>query len=259
MSEALATYWKKYKAISPWVAMYAYAVTFVLWGIIFLDPHVDRAIIAAVVIPTGLILDYALHKLQTGKPNWQSALITSSIVTLLMPPDINLGIAFLAIALAIASKHFILVSKRHVFNPAGFGVAMTAAIFGYSLGWWPDSFLWLTLAFGLLNVWRVKKFPQIISFTVVYIVLLTLVAGFPSGSLTYSDLGTQTLPIALPVFFILFMLPEPMTSIQPKWKQIQFGALAAIGAVGFSYVSILAGAAVIWGLLVANIFARLRR
>lgn len=257
--DMLATYWKRYKAISPWVAMYAYVVTFVLWGIVFLEPHTERALIAAVVIPTGVLLDYVFHKLQTGRPNWQSALITSSIVALLMPPDINLGIAFLAVALAIISKHFILVNQKHVFNPAGFGVAVTAAVFGYSLGWWPDSFLWLTLAFGLLNVWRVKKFPQILSFVVVYIVLLTVLAGFPSGSLTYSDPGTQTLPLALPLFFILFMLPEPVTSLQPKWKQIQFGALAAIGAVGFGFVPVIAGAGVIWGLFLGNIFARVKR
>lgn len=244
--------------------MAAYMAFFVVWGIVFLPSHADRALIAAVVIPAGVLLDYALHKLQTGRPNWQSALITSCIVTVLMPPGVNPGVALLAVALAIGSKHFVLVkagaeSKRHVFNPAGFGVAVTAALFGYSLGWWPDSFLWLVLAFGLLNVWRVRKFTQVLSYAVVYIVLITATAGFPSGSLVFSDFGTQTLPLALPYFFVLFMLPEPVTSLQHRWGQIQFGALAAAVAVGASYVPSLAGAAVIWGLLAANFFARLHR
>jgi hypothetical protein len=262
MTEALSL-WQRYKRISPWTAMAAYMAFFVAWGIIFLPAHADRALIAAVVIPVGMLLDYALHKLQTGKPNWESALITSSIVTVLMPPGVNPGIALLAVALAIGSKHFILVgakdSKKHIFNPAGFGVAVTAALFGYSLGWWPDSFLWLTLAFGLLNIWRVRKFTQIIAFAVTYIVLITATAGFPSGSLAFSDFGTQTLPLALPYFFMLFMLPEPVTSLQHRWGQIQFGALAALVAVGVSYVPALAGAAIIWGLLAANFFAHLAK
>ena len=252
MPNALARYWKKYKAISPWTAMAAYMATFVAWGILFLPPAGPRALLAAVVIPAGLLLDYALHRLQTGRPNWRSALITSAIVTVLMPPDVNLGVALLAVALAIGSKHFLLVgaksAKRHVFNPAGFGVAVTAALFGYSLGWWPDSFLWLALAFGLLNVWRVRKFTQVLAYTVVYLALITLTAGFPFGWLPY--------------FFMLFMLPEPVTSLQHRWGQIQFGALAAAVAFGVSYLPVLSGAAVIWGLLAANVFAfvvRLRR
>lgn len=262
MSGTLATYWQKYKAISPWTAMTAYVATFVLWGIAFLEPQADRAVLAAVVIPTGMILDYVLHRLQTGKPNWQSALITSGIVTLLMPPDVNLGITVLAVALAIASKHFILLGsehKRHVFNPAAFGVAVTAAVFAYPLGWWPDSFLWLTLVFGLLNVWRVKKFPQALSFAAVYVVLLTLLVGFPASNAAFSDLGIQSLPLALPVFFIGFMLPEPVTSLQPKWKQIQFGALAAVLGVAAGFVPVIAGAGVLWGLLAANVYAQFRR
>lgn len=261
MANTLTAYWKKYKAISPWTAMVAYMATFVVWGVLFLPPQDDRALIAAAVIPAGMLLDYLLHKLQTGRPNWKSALITSSIVTVLMPPDVDLGIAVLAVTLAIASKHFLLVgkAKKHVFNPAGFGVAVTAALFGYSLGWWPDSYLWLAIALGLLNVWRVRKFTQIVSYAVVYLVLVTLTAGFPSGSLVFSDLGIQTLPVALPYFFMLFMLPEPVTSLQPRWGQIQFGALAALVAFGVSYLPIVGGAAVIWGLLAANVYARLRR
>lgn len=239
--------------------MAAYMATFVVWGIFFLPPSGERLLLAAVVIPTGLLLDYALHKLQTGKPNPQSAGITASIVTVLLPSGIDIGIALLAVALAIASKHFLLLkdggSWKHIFNPAGFGVAVTAALFAYPLGWWPDSFLWLVLALGLLNVWRVRKFTQILAYTVTYVALVSVTAGFPTGSLTFSNLGTQTLPLALPYFFILFMLPEPVTSLQHRWGQIQFGALAAAIGVGVSYVPTLGSAAVIWGLLVANVFA----
>ncbi|MDP9212081.1 MAG: hypothetical protein M3N59_02280 [bacterium] len=255
----LATYWKKYKAISPWTAMAAYMVTLVVWGILFLPPTAERVTIAALVIPLGLTLDYLLHRAQTGKPNWESALITSSIVTVLMPASVALYVPPLAVALAIASKHFLLHGKRHVFNPAAFGVAVTAVAFGYSLGWWSDSYLWLTLLFGLINVWRVKKFPQVLTFLVAYLVLVLAVDGSLSlSTFSASTLGTQTVPLLLPFFFAFFMLPEPVTSLRPRSQQVEFGLVAALAGFLVSFVPVLSGGAILWGLLVANVYARAR-
>ncbi len=255
----LETYWKKYKTISPWTAMAAYMAVLVLWGIAFLPPAADRALVAASVIPLGMAFDYLLHRRQTGRPNWQSALITSSIVTVLMPPDIPYYVPVAAVLLAIASKHFLLHGKRHVFNPAAFGVVITAAAFGFSLGWWPDSFVWLAIALGLLNVWRVRKFPQVLAFLAAYAVLTFAANGsLPAGPLAAADLGVQTVPLALPFFFALFMLPEPVTSLQPRAQQVEFGLVAALAGFLATFVPVLSGAAILWGLLVANVYARAR-
>lgn len=259
MAGTLATYWKEYKALSPWFAMACYMATLALWGALFLDSSAERFSLLSVVVPIGMVLDYFLHRAQTGRPNIESSLITSAIVAVLLPPDVSLFVAAAAIVLAIGSKHFLLYEKRHILNPAAFGVAVTAAVFGFGLGWWPDSFVWLTVAFGLLNVWRVRKFPQVISFTAVYLVLTALFATFPAGSLLFDGLGQQTLPVALPWFFMFFMLPEPVTSLQPRTKQIIFGAVVA--AVGFAvtYVPTLDAVAILWGLLAGNLYARLAR
>ena len=258
MTDTLAGYWKRYKALSPWFVMACYVATLVVWGVLFLSPQSDRLLIAAVVIPLGVIADHLLHRSHAGRPNFESSLITSGIVALLLPPGISLLQAAAAVLLAVGSKHIIRFKGKHLFNPAAFGVAVTAIVFGYALGWWPDSYVWIAVALGLLNVWRVKKFPQVLSFAAVYIVLLLVLSSLPLGSFSFDGLGQQTLPLALPWFFMLFMLPEPVTSRQPRDEQLVFGALAAAVGVAATYVGVLADAAMLWGLLAANAFARLR-
>lgn len=258
MSGLLATYWQKYLALSPWTAMAAYMSTFVLWSIAFLPDSGDRALIALSVIPLGLALDYGLHKLQTGRSNWESALITGSIVTVLMPVGIDWYIPPLAVAAAICSKHFLLWDKRHILNPAASGVAITALLFEFSLGWWPDSFLWLTIIFGVLNVWRAKRWIASVTFLAVYAILFGIAGGLPTGSFVFGDLGVQSVPLILPFFFALFMVSEPVTSLGPGRQQIEFGALVAVITFALSYVPVLAPTALLWGLLTANVYARLR-
>ena len=239
--------------------MAAYMSTFVLWGIAFLPDSGDRTLIALSVIPLGVALDYVLHKVQTGRSNWESALITSCIVTVLMPAGVEWYVPPLAVAAAVGSKHFLLWDKRHVFNPASVGVAVTALLFGYSLGWWPDSFLWLTVGFGVLNVWRAGRVTASVAFLAAYAGLFAIAnGGLPTGGLEANGPGVQSLPLILPFFFALFMVSEPVTSLEPRGQQVEFGVLAAAVGFALTYVSVLAPAALLWGLLAANVYARLR-
>lgn len=259
MAGVIVTYWRKYQELSAWTAMAAYMATFVVWGIAFLPDSGGRAVIALSVIPLGMVLDYGLHKLQTGRSNWESALITSAIVTVLMPTGIEWYVPPLAVAAAIGSKHFLLRDKQHVFNPAAAGVAVTALLFGYPLGWWPDAFLWLTIAFGILNVQRAKRTVSAVAFLAVYAVLFGIAAGgLPTGGFESGGPGVQSVPLVLPYFFALFMVSEPVTSLDPRGQEIEFGALTAAAAFAFSYVPVLAPAALLWGLLAANVYTRLR-
>lgn len=233
-----------------------YMAALLVWGLLFLPPADDRLAIAAAVIPTGILLDYLLHRWQTGRPNLQSSLITATIVTLLMPSDVSLGIAVLAVVTAVGSKHFLLWRKKHIFNPAAFGVTVTAVVFGYALGWWPDSYtdyngyFLLAVVLGISNLWRVRKFWQAASFAAGYLVLV-----YGLGAQQVPDLTYQTLPVLLPWFFLFFMLPEPVTSLQPRRQQITFGFITAVVAFGLSYVGTVSAVSLLLGLLVANAYA----
>ena len=56
-----------------------------------------------------------------------------------MPPaaSVSAGLMLaLACALAMASKYLLAFHKKHVFNPAAFGVAVTGLVFGGYASWW---------------------------------------------------------------------------------------------------------------------------
>ena len=237
--------------------MACYIPFFLLWGVVFLE---DRSVLltnALAGLAFGQVLDYALHRAHGGKPNWQSALITSGIVVLLLP-FAELWQVLLTLILALGSKHLVRFKGGHIFNPASFGLAIGTLLFGYSLGWLPDSFVWVTVALGLANVWRVRKFTQVLSFLAAYLVLITIEAGVvPTTDLAWTSPGFQSLALALPWFFAFFMVPEPVTSLQPRRRQIEFGVLVAAAAFLATQFDLTDDAALLWGLLSANLYARI--
>ncbi len=258
----ISNLWTRYKRINAWTAMASYVATLVLFGLAFLPPFGERLQITLLVVAAGLAADYGLHKLQeTGRSGFpRSGLITSLIVTLLMPPEVPLLQALLAVLLAIGSKHFLLKGRRHIFNPASFGVAVTAALFGFGLGWWPDNYtafngyLILAVGLGLVNVYRVRKYPQLLAFAAVYFLLVFIGTDFKLPALS-----VQSLASAWPWFFTFYMLPEPLTSPGQKQQQLIFGALAALVTAGALQVELLSRAAPLWGLLAANAYAAVKR
>lgn len=201
---------------------------------------------ALLVVGVGLALDYALHRLQkTGRDKFpKSGLITALIVLVLLPAGIKFLPALSALVFAVISKHFILFRRRHVFNPAAFGAALSALVFGFSLGWRVDGFAWLVILLGLAACFRVKKYWQVGAFLLVYASYLAFQGGFVdiSGYSVY----------LVPWFFALFILPEPMTSPAGKKKEAAFGAVTAGLVIGFSQIPPAAELALPLALLAGN-------
>lgn len=234
-----------FKKLNPWRAMAIYMICLALYGIYALGNPVATIKILAVAVPVGLVLDYALHKIGGSRPKFgafpQSGLISALIVSVLMPAGISLLVVAVAAALAVASKHYLRFDDEHIFNPAAFGVTITALVFKHPLGWWPDSYIWLAIVFGLVNIWRVKKYWQVLSFAVIYLLALSVLFGSNFPALA-----------ALPWFFMLFMLPEPVTSSPGLKQEIVFGSVVAAGAIASLYFKPLGPVALTLGLLAAN-------
>lgn len=232
--------------------MLIYMSSLALFGLYALGNPTKVLTVLLVALPFGVSLDYILHKLGGSKPKFgalpQSGLITSLIVSVLMPLDINPFITVLAVSLAIGSKHYLRFGGEHIFNPAAFGVTFTALLFKHPLGWWPDAYIWLVILLGILNVWRVKKYWQVLGFAVIYSGLLVMLFG---AKLT----GIESLPW----FFILFMLPEPVTSLQGRNKSLAFGAITALFVIFFTSIRALGPVALTLGLLSANMTRFIKR
>src|SRR5579872_4796258 len=165
--------------------------------------------------------------------NFESVYITLLILSLVLTPIKNFEdvqfFAWAAIA-AISSKFIFVINRRHLFNPAAFG--MFAATIATTAGarWWVGTSWMLptVLIGGLLIVRKVRKVDMILSFLAVAIAVI-LGTSLAKGSdfiLTVKRIFFDS-PI---LFFAFVMLTEPFTTPAKKTLQAMYGAL-----VGFLF------------------------
>lgn len=156
-----------------------------------------KLIISESTVISGLIIGFVLS---SGQPVW------------IFP---------LASALAISSKHFIRFNKRHLFNPAAFGILSVVILSGASTQWNGASLWYILVPFGFYFTHKIRKLEIVLSYIAVSLILF----------------GTQAIIQKIPLwdaakyqnwFFVFIMLIEPMTTPLAKKGKIAFGTLAAI-------------------------------
>lgn len=126
----------------------------------------------------------------------------------------------LASVLAISSKRFIHINKRHIFNPAGFGILTSVLLFNASTRWKGANLWYILIPSGFYFVCKIRKLEIVYGYLAVSLVLFGGQAIFQKSSL----------PAALMYqnwFFIFVMLIEPKTTPAAKIGKILFGGLAA--------------------------------
>ena len=175
-----------------------------------------------------VILEYIFLKIRKIKPFFLSAsIVTGIIIAMLNSPKNSWLETIFIIFLAIASKHFIRIQNRHIFNPAAFGLFFGSLVFRTPVAWWSVSsafFLFLFLP-GYVSIFRSKKLNIILSFFVIY----NLLTFFIIKRINIFD------PVI--IFFTLVMLAEPMTSPNRPMRQILFGVITAVITIILSYLT----------------------
>ena len=161
-------------------------------------------------------------------PGVDSSFITALILVLIVnpvkPTDLP-GVALLGFigVWAIASKYIFAIGRKHIFNPAAFGVALSALVLGSGATWWVAGNLWLApllIVGGLLIVRKIQRFDLVIAFTVVALATVAFTAlTDPLGSVITTLLHSS-------FFFLAFvMLTEPATMPPARWFRLGYGAL----------------------------------
>ena len=164
--------------------------------------------------------------------NVESAWITAWILALIITPVISLNNAIFMIAVglaAMASKYMLAINKRHIFNPAAFGVALTALIAGQTASWWVGSITMLpyVLVGGLLITRKVRRFAMVIAFFAA-VWVSTIVVSSLGGHDVLSNLQKTLLHSSM--FYLAFiMLTEPLTSPTTRGKQVAYAFI--VGAL----------------------------
>jgi len=165
-----------------------------------------------------------------------SAMVTGLILTIIIDPGAAWFQILLITAAAMATKHFLRISGRHVFNPAASGLIIGWIVFGLGPSWWGATLyssgslaligniaLFITML-GILYVsaYRMKRYVSIAAFLVTTSLLAML---FPEFSFT----AFFTMLISMgALFFGGLMVPEPMTSPIKKQRQLLYGLCIAM-------------------------------
>ncbi len=170
------------------------------------------AVVSALVIET-IVLYLRTKAFQIT----ESAIITGLIIGYVLSTDEAWWRFVLASLLAILSKYLIRFQKKHIFNPAAFGIFLTLIIFGASTQWQGTYIWYILLPFGFYFVQKIRKIEILIGYTVVSLALFGIQAMLQKVPL-WHILGY------LSYFFIFIMVIEPLTTpIKPMGKFI-FGA-----------------------------------
>ncbi len=212
------------------VALLAAAIVLSALGVL---PYSPVALIASAALITGAcwIANAVLARVFNAPTNVESVYITAFILALILtPPKVAEILGFLPLAVwasvwAMASKFFLAIGKKHVFNPTAFAVALTGATIGQSASWWIGTWVMspLVLLGGCLIVRKIRRFDLVASFfaaALVSIVGAAVLRGLnPVTTFRKALLETPLL------FFAFVMLTEPLTTPPTRGLRLWYGAI----------------------------------
>ncbi|BCW67655.1 hypothetical protein NicSoilB4_24180 [Arthrobacter sp. NicSoilB4] len=194
--------------------------------------------IAHLVLCLGLTYasNRAIAALFHVRPHSESSLITGLLLYFLFwPTQFSAGLQYLDLAgvalacvIASASKYALAWRGRHIFNPAAAGAFITG-LTGLNIAtWWAatPAMLWLVLPGVLLVLFRVRKLLMAAVFTVVAVSIVAvelLRTGMALGEALWQPIAQR--PV---LFFVGFMLTEPLTLPPRRWQQLALAAVVGL-------------------------------
>ncbi len=178
--------------------------------------------------------------------NYQLYIPYSAIITtfgiILMIGWIQWYIPLILIALALLQKKYLLIGKKHIFNPSNFAVVLALAIFYPKalpiigqLGHQGYTAIIVTILLALSILYRVNRLTIPIVFSLSYIVLEWLVIGHSNPTWEISHFLTKFYTTSF-IVYLLFMLTDPITTPESSLKQAIFAILVATVLVGLDYI-----------------------
>ncbi|AZO21845.1 hypothetical protein EJ070_14915 [Mesorhizobium sp. M1E.F.Ca.ET.045.02.1.1] len=202
-------------------------------GLVPHDP-VELAFTTGLVLAAGWIANRVFARIFEVPANSESVYITAMILALILDPVAatdfkGIGAVAFASVWAISSKYILAVGRKHLFNPAALGVALTALLLDRPATWWVGGNAWLlpfVLVGGVLLVRKLRRLDLVAAFFGVALVTILATTG-PSQ---YGSALRETFSSSPLLFFAFVMLTEPLTAPTTRWPRIAFAAI-----VGFLF------------------------
>jgi Na+-transporting NADH:ubiquinone oxidoreductase subunit NqrB len=213
------------------IALVAASIGLAWYGIVRPTPlAIGFSVVVALV--SCFAVNAAFARVFGARSNWESVSISALIMTLIVTPPApadlaGTGFLVFACAWAMASKYILAPGKKHIFNPAAFGVALAGLVLKGAASWWVGdnaTILPLIILGGILVLTRLHYYALLASFAVV--VLGLTVAETPIAN-ALPSLSLMAIHSAF-CFFAFVMLTEPRTVPLGRWRQIVYGALVGL-------------------------------
>jgi len=206
------------------------AVLFGFLGV--LSFHGFALIETFVVVMTGAWVGHLVFsRLFKATTNVESYIITGIILFLILAPISSMTDAYITFAagvLASASKYFLAINRKHIFNPVAISLFLLG-LFGFGNAiWWVGSsaLLPFTLCLGLLVVRKIRRFHLFFSFAVIAIPVIAFLNIIQGVAINEAILLIFTSwPL---LFFGTIMLTEPMTTPPTKKLYMSYGNLVGL-------------------------------
>ena len=233
----------------PRIYQIATLVALVAYGASGLDLEIEAAV-AAAIVATALATQFLCTKLfSLPRFDPRSALISALSLCLLLRAG-SLSLVVATTAVVIASKFFLRVDGRHVFNPTNFGlVAVMASVGGIwvSPGQWGTGafFAFLLAGIGGLVIHRASRSDVTYAFVGFYAALVlgrTLWLGDPLA------IPLHHLQNGAFLLFAFFMISDPKTTPDSRAGRILFALMVALGA-GFVHFVLFEPNGFLWSLV----------
>ncbi len=196
-------------------------------------PQVLPGLVAALAV--AAVIDVAVGRLDRDAWVFPSGgLLTAAIVAFLLSPFESVIVVMATTVLAIASKHLFRTRLANVFNPAAFGLVVSAILFGSVDSWWGAMpslgvvGVAVLLVTGIFMADRINKLPMVLTFFGVYFGLFTATALAGSGS-TLGEIYRQP-DLHAVLFFAFFMLDDPPTCPVKYGDQVVYGYIVALAS-----------------------------
>ncbi|PIR65321.1 MAG: hypothetical protein COU52_04850 [Candidatus Omnitrophica bacterium CG10_big_fil_rev_8_21_14_0_10_43_8] len=150
----------------------------------------------------------------------QSSLITGLIIGFVISSDAGWLNIIITCSVAILSKHIIRFHKRHIFNPAAFGIFFAIILLGASTQW-KATYMWYALIpFGIYFARSINKLEIIYGYAVVSLLLF-------GGQAIMQKTALPNIFLYFSYFYIFIMLIEPKTTPITKKGKYIFGITVA--------------------------------
>jgi Na+-translocating ferredoxin:NAD+ oxidoreductase RnfD subunit len=151
----------------------------------------------------------------------ESSVITGLIIGYVLSSDEPWFKFVFAAWLAVLSKNFIQFQKKHLFNPAAFGIFLTIILLG-AYTQWKGTYLWYILGpFGFYLAYKIRRVELIAGYLVTFFVLFGIQAVMKHVPLLHV-VGYAS------YFYIFIMTIDPRTTPLKPLGKYMFGVGMAI-------------------------------